>query len=136
MDKFTENLTEGLRKFALAGMGALSFTVEKSKVLIDQLIARGEVTAAEGAAACEDIQKKLSAQMNAFTSKLRTDYESLSFEHMLEKCASLTPEQKALLIERLTAEPASTEEEAAAPDCESAETSVEEASIEDSDAEL
>ncbi len=105
MDKFTENLTEGLRKFAFAGMGAFSFTVEKSKELIDQLIARGEVTAAEGSAAREDIQKKLAAQINTFTSKLRADYENASFEHMLEKCASLTSEQKAQLIERLTAEP-------------------------------
>lgn len=111
MDKFTESLTEGIRRFALAGVGAVSITIDKSREIIDQLVARGEVTAAEGQAACDDLQKKMSAQFDAFSKKLRSDYENSSFESLLKKCDSLTPEQKEALIARLTAEPEPVEEE-------------------------
>lgn len=105
MDKFTENLTEGLKRFALAGIGAISLTIDKSKEIIDQLAARGEATASDGQAACDELQKKMSEQLSAFTQKLKADYENASFEQMLARCDRLTPEQKQLLIERLTAEP-------------------------------
>ena len=105
MDKFTENLTGGLRRFAMAGVGAVALTIEKSKEIIDRLAERGEVTAADGAAACDNLQKKMNEQLDAFTAKLRADYEQASFERLLQQCAALPPEQKAQLIERLTAEP-------------------------------
>ncbi len=103
MDKFTETLTEGLRRFAMASVGAVSLTVEKSKEIIDQLAERGEATAAEGRVACDELQKKMSAQIEAFTKKLKADYEAASFEQLMERCAALPAEQKARLIERLTA---------------------------------
>lgn len=105
MDKFTENLTDGLRRFAMAGVGAVSLTIEKSKEIIDQLAARGETTAAEGQTACEDLQKKMNEQLAVFTSKLRSDYEKASFDRLLQQCDSLSTEQKALLIQRLSAQP-------------------------------
>lgn len=105
MDKFTENLAGGLRRFAMAGVGAVSLTIEKSREIIDQLVSRGEATTAEGQAACEELQAKMNEQLAAFTAKLRSDYEKASFDRLLQQCAALSPEQKALLIERLTAEP-------------------------------
>lgn len=105
MDKFTENLTDGLRRFAMAGVGAVSLTVEKSKEIIDQLAARGETTAAEGQTACEDLQKKMNEQLASFTLKLRSDYEKASFDRLLQQCDALSPEQKALLIQRLSVQP-------------------------------
>ena len=105
MDKFTENLAEGLRRFAMAGVGAVSLTIEKSKEIIDQLVARGEMTAAEGQVACDDLQKKLAEQLDAFSQKLKTDYETASFDQLLTRCAKLTPEQKARLMEVLAQEP-------------------------------
>ena len=101
MDKFTENLVEGIRRFAMAGVGAVSMTVEKSKEIIDQLVAKGEVTTAEGQAACEDLQKKMSAQMDGFMKNLKANYEKANFESLLEQCDRLNDEQRAIVIDRL-----------------------------------
>lgn len=127
MEQFTKNLAGGLRRFAMAGVGAITLTVDKSRELIDQLAARGEVSAAEGQAACDDLQKKLTDQVSAFTQKLRADYENLSFEQMLSRAQKLSPEQKQRLIDELTKTP---ETDAANPPAESAapESSAEEPS--------
>lgn len=120
MDKFTEKMTDGLRRFAMAGVGAVSLTIEKSREIIDQLAARGEATAADGQAACEDLQQKMNEQLASFTAKLRADYEKASFDRLLAQCAALTPEQKALLIEQLTAGPEEPEaacSDETVPDC-------------------
>ncbi len=125
MDQFTESLAEGLRRFAMAGVGAVSLTIEKSKEIIDHLVERGEVTAAEGQNACEDLQKKMAAQFDAFSKKLKSDYEKASFEEMLERCDSLNDEQKARLLEKLTAPSGPEQAEAAAPESVQCETSEE-----------
>ena len=126
MDQFTRNLAVGLRRFAMAGVGAITLTVDKSREIIDQLAARGEVSAAEGQAACDDLHKKLTEQVSSFTQKLRADYENLSFEQMLARVQKLAPEQKQKLIDALTQAP---EADAAAPSAEPAvqETGAEEA---------
>lgn len=116
MEKFNENLTGAIRRFAMAGVGAVSLTIEKSKEIVDQLAARGEATAADGQTACSELQKKMTEQLNAFTQKLKEDCEAAGFEQLVQKCRKLTPEQKALLIERITAEPEP--EETSAPEAE------------------
>ncbi len=105
MDRFTENLAEGLRRFAMAGVGAVALTVDKSKEIIDKLAERGEASAADGRFACEDLQKKMAEQLAAFTQKLKADYEASSFEQLTARCMKLSPEQKAQLIDLLTREP-------------------------------
>ena len=105
MDRFTENLAEGLRRFAMAGVGAVALTVDKSKEIIDKLAERGESSAADGRFACEDLQKKMAEQLAAFTQKLKADYEASSFEQLISRCQKLSPEQNAQLIDLLTREP-------------------------------
>ena len=107
--KFTENLTGGIRRFAMAGVGAIALTVEKSREIIGQLAERGEATAADSSAACSDLQKKMTEQLNAFTQKLRADYENASLDQLIARCRRLTPEQKAELIQRMNEEPAEEE---------------------------
>lgn len=109
MDQFTANLAAGLRRFAMAGVGAITLTVDKSREIIEQLAERGEVSAAEGQASCDELHKRLTEQVSSFTQKLRAEYENLSFEQMLSRCDKLTPEQKQQLIDRLTAQPEETE---------------------------
>ena len=132
MEQFTKNLAGGLRRFAMAGVGAITLTVDKSRAIIDQLAARGEVSAAEGQAMCDDLQKKLTEQVSSFTQKLRADYENLSFEQMLARAQKLSPSQKQRLIDALAKTP---EPEAAAPSDEPAaqETAAEEPSGETAD---
>lgn len=123
MDQFAKNIAGGLRRFAMAGVGAITLTVDKSKEIIDQLAERGEVSAAEGQAVCDDLQKKLTEQVSSFTQKLRTDYENLSFDQMLARIEKLTPEQKQRLIDALTKkdEP-KPETPSGTNDCEASET--------------
>ena len=138
MDKFTGNLAEGLKRFALAGVGAVSLTIEKSKDVINRLAERGEITAAEGQAACDELQKKMSEQLAAFTAKLRADYENAGFEQLVTKCLALNAEQKAALIERITAQPGeqnSAEDEAVFSDPAYEETASEPCVCEKADAE-
>ena len=133
MDKFTANLASSLRRFAMAGVGAISLTVDKSREIIDQLASRGEVSAAEGQAACDELHKRLTEQLSAFTQKLRTDYENLSFEQMLTRCEKLTPEQKLRLFEKLNEAPAPENQHDESPyssDPDSKETSAEETAAE------
>ncbi len=101
MDKFTENLAEGIRRFAMAGVGAVSMTIEKSKEIIDQLVAKGEVTTSEGQAACEDLQKKMATQLDGFMKNLKANYEKANFESLLEQCDRLSDEQRAIVMDRL-----------------------------------
>ena len=131
MDKFTENLTEGLKRFALAGVGAVALTIDKSKEIIDQLAARGEATAADGQAACDELQKKMGEQLSAFTQKLKADYENASFEQLLARCDRLTPEQKQLLIDKLTAAPEAPAEEESTADSAAENCACEECSCEE-----
>lgn len=116
MEQFAKNLAGSLRRFAMTGIGAVTLTVDKSREIINQLAARGEVSAAEGQAACDDLQKRLTEQVSAFTQKLRADYENLSFEQLLARAQKLRPEQKQRLIDSLAKTP---EYETPAPDDES-----------------
>lgn len=109
--KFTENLAEGLRRFAMAGVGAVSVTVDKSKEIFDQLAEKGEAASAGSQETLNEMQSRLAAQLNAFAKKLKAECENASFEQLVEKCLSLPPEQKAQLIECLTAETDSDTEE-------------------------
>lgn len=105
MDQFTRNLAVGLRRFAMAGVGAITLTVDKSREIIDQLAARGEVSSAEGQAVCDDLHRKLTEQVSSFTRKLRAEYENLSFEQMIARAQKLTPEQKQRLADALIKTP-------------------------------
>lgn len=105
MDQFTRNLAVGLRRFAMAGVGAITLTVDKSREIIDQLAARGEVSAAEGQVVCDDLHRKLTEQVSSFTRKLRAEYENLSFEQMIARAQKLTPEQKQRLADALIKTP-------------------------------
>lgn len=102
MEQFTANAAGALRRFAMAGVGAMTLTIDKSREIIRQLAARGEISAAEGAAACDELQQRLTEQISAFTRKLRADYEALSYEQLLARCRRLTDEQKQRLISNLT----------------------------------
>ena len=41
-------ISEGLRKLILAGIGAVAATKEKSEVILDELVKKGELTVEQG----------------------------------------------------------------------------------------
>ena len=110
------DIHETIRKIAMAGVGAVSLTAQKSKELIDSLIQRGESTSAEKNISYEEIRDRLAAQLSALSEKMRAEIDRASFEELLSRVDSLTDLQRAQLYERLTAAKSDSASDAAEAD--------------------
>ncbi len=94
-------LNETIRRTLMAGLGAISLTVEKSREVADALIKKGETTAAEKNINYEQVRDQLGQQIRTFTEKLRSDLKQASFDELLERADDLTDEQREILMDRL-----------------------------------
>ncbi|MDO4289959.1 MAG: hypothetical protein Q4C41_01855 [Eggerthellaceae bacterium] len=63
------SITDGFKDIFLAGVGAMAIGAEKSKELVDQLIAKGEITVEQG----KQLNAELKHQASTATSALRDD---------------------------------------------------------------
>ena len=52
------NIGDGFKNIFLAGIGAMAYTGEKGKEVIDQLVAKGEITLDQGRELNEELQRK------------------------------------------------------------------------------
>ena len=95
------DLNETIRRTIMAGLGAVSLTVEKSKDIADVLIKKGEQTAAENNFDYEQMRDQVAEQVKAFTDKLCADVKKASFEELLERVDDLTDEERAILKDRI-----------------------------------
>ncbi|MEG0147493.1 MAG: hypothetical protein RR666_03430 [Raoultibacter sp.] len=77
------NLSDGLKEIFLAGVGAVALTGEKSKELVDQLIAKGELSVDQG----REINQELQHKAETTVKKIRYDVLEQTMEAM-------TPEQR------------------------------------------
>ena len=62
------DITEGIRKIFLAGVGAVATTGEAAKSLIDTLVEKGELTVEQGKALNEELKKSAKDKMNRHVS--------------------------------------------------------------------
>ncbi|MBQ9069654.1 MAG: hypothetical protein IJ131_11490 [Eggerthellaceae bacterium] len=51
-------LGDGVKNIFLAGIGAMAFTAEKGKELVDQLVEKGEITVDQGRQLNEELKRK------------------------------------------------------------------------------
>ena len=51
-------LTDGIKKFFLAGVGAVATTVEKSQEIVGELVEKGELTVEQGKSLNEELKHK------------------------------------------------------------------------------
>lgn len=58
------DITEGIRKIFLAGVGAVATTGEAAKSLIDTLVEKGELTVEQGKALNEELKKSAKEKMS------------------------------------------------------------------------
>lgn len=58
------DITEGIRKIFLAGVGAVATTGEAAKNLIDTLVEKGELTVEQGKALNEELKKNTREKVN------------------------------------------------------------------------
>ena len=90
-----EKLGSGLKKVLLAGIGAVAVTGEKSKELLDEMVKKGELTVEQGKALNEhNIKSTVKEKVNV---KVKTS----SPEELDELLDKMTPEQMALLKQRI-----------------------------------
>ena len=54
-----DQLSEGLRKLILAGIGAVAATKEKSEVILDELVKKGELTVEQGKVLNEELKHNI-----------------------------------------------------------------------------
>ncbi len=88
-----DRLSDSMKKIILAGIGAAATTSEKTKEILDDLVAKGELTVEQGKALNEELKYKV---------KQKTDKEETETD-VKDILDGLTPEQLAELKEQLAA---------------------------------
>ena len=60
-------ISEGLRKLILAGIGAVAATKEKSEVILDELVKKGELTVEQGKVLNEELKHNIKDAVDSLT---------------------------------------------------------------------
>ena len=94
-----EKLGNGLKKVLLAGIGAVAVTGEKSKELLDEMVKKGELTVEQGKALNEELKHNIKSTVKE---KVNVKVKASSPEELDELLEKMTPEQIALLKQRIT----------------------------------
>lgn len=86
------NIGDGFKNIFLAGIGALAYTGEKGKEIIDQLVEKGEITMDQGRELNEELKRKadeasanlrvsaLEARMKVMTPEERDEFAAKAAE--------------------------------------------------------
>ena len=91
------SISEELRKVLLAGIGAVATTAEKSKDLVDALVAKGELTVEQGKVLNEELKRNVSESIQQAKEKKSV----CSQNKVLEQMDEMTPEQLQQIKEKL-----------------------------------
>ena len=99
------NIGDGFKNIFLAGIGAMAYTGEKGKELIDQLVAKGEITLEQSKELNEELQRKatettqslrdgvLEASMRTMTPEERDEFVATATRIAAEQNAAAEPVQ-------------------------------------------
>lgn len=93
-----EKLGSGLKKVLLAGIGAVAVTGEKSKELLDEMVKKGELTVEQGKTLNEELKHNIKSTVRE---KVNVKVKTSSPEELDELLDKMTPEQMALLKQRI-----------------------------------
>ena len=97
------NIGDGFKNIFLAGIGAMAYTGEKGKEIIDQLVAKGELTLDQGRELNEELQRKAGeATSNIRESALETRMSMMTPEErdaFAAAAAKIAAEQNAQAAE-------------------------------------
>lgn len=101
------NFGEGLKDIFLAGVGAMAITGEKSKEIVDKLIAKGELSVEQG----KEINQELSRKANDTVGKVRTEALSQFIDTLSEEERKDFSEQVAKLVQEKSSASEKSEEQ-------------------------
>jgi polyhydroxyalkanoate synthesis regulator phasin len=88
-----DDLSDGVKKAFLAGVGAVAIGAEKSQELVDELIRKGEVTVEQGKSLNEELTRKVKEAVKETT-------DGASDEMLRAKLRNMTAEKRAEWIAR------------------------------------
>ena len=110
------NIGDGFKNIFLAGIGAMAYTGEKGKEIIDQLVAKGEITLEQGRELNDELQRKasdtttniresaLEARMRMMTPEEREAFAAAAARFAQEQNAEGEPEQAEAVGEECVAQ--------------------------------
>ena len=93
-----DQLGESIRKLILAGIGAVAMTKEKSADVLKDLVKKGELTVEQGKALNEELKHNIKSTVKE---KVNVKVKTSSPEELDELLDKMTPEQMALLKQRI-----------------------------------
>ena len=137
MEDDMSNIGDGFKNIFLAGIGAMAYTGEKGKEVIDQLVAKGEITLEQGRELNDELQRKagkattdiresaLEARMSIMTPEEREAFVAAAARIAEEQNAKAAEVEAEVVDEETVAEAAEEVAEAAEEVAEAAEDAVE-----------
>jgi len=104
------DFAESIRKLLMAGVGAAAITAEKAKELLDVLSVKGEEVSAQGVEKGKEISEDLKRKLNEVIGRVSEMFregpdDEVNLDELLSVIGSLTGEQRAELLGRMTGEP-------------------------------
>lgn len=93
-----DNLSEGLKKVMLAGIGAMALTAEKSQKFIEDMVEKGEITVEQGKALNKELKHTMDEKKKENEEKDNKDDKDIDIADFVSK---LSPEQLKELKEQL-----------------------------------
>ena len=98
------NISEDLKKIFLFGVGAVAVTAEKSKILIDELVEKGEITVEQGKILNEELKHNIKETIrDTVTVNVVKSETPPSAEAVVEGLDQMTPEEIQKIKDKLEA---------------------------------
>ena len=98
------NISEDLKKIFLFGVGAMAITAEKSKILIDELVQKGEITVEQGKILNEELKHNIKETIrDTVTVNVVKPETPPSAEAVMEGLDKMTPEEIQKIKDKLEA---------------------------------
>lgn len=117
------NIGDGFKDIFFAGIGALAITGEKAKEVVDQLIAKGEITVDQGKQINSELTRKVSeTATNVRYATLEARMKAMSAEERTAFAAKAAEIAESINAQAATAEVEAEEQAAAEPEAADAPT--------------
>lgn len=98
------NLTDGVRKLLLAGVGAVASTADKGQEIFDDLVKKGELTVEQGKALNQELKHTVKEGVKKDKEEPKSDETPEKTEEKKDKDEGLTKADLGKMVAGMTAE--------------------------------
>ncbi len=100
------NLSDNIKKFLLAGIGAVASTVDKSKEIVDDLVKKGELTVEQGKTLNEELKHTIKTNVESVKENVVNvispdKKESEKVESIISRMDTMTADELRTIREKL-----------------------------------